>query len=49
VVGAGGFGAPLIFAIIALQWSRTFTIVIVLIVTVTLIDLLSGSIRKKLV
>jgi phosphonate transport system permease protein len=49
VVGAGGFGAPLIFAIIGLQWSRTFTIVIVLIITVTLIDLLSGSIRKKLV
>ena len=49
VVGAGGFGAPLIFAIIGLQWSRTFTIVIILIITVTLIDLLSGSIRKKLV
>jgi phosphonate transport system permease protein len=49
VVGAGGFGAPLIFAIVGLQWSRTFTIVTILIITVTLIDFLSGSIRKKLV
>ncbi|XFA98919.1 phosphonate ABC transporter, permease protein PhnE [Candidatus Izemoplasma sp. B36] len=49
LVGAGGIGAPLIFAIRSRRWDRTAIIVIVLIITVTLIDLISGSIRKKLV
>lgn len=49
LVGAGGIGAPLIFAIRSRFWERTFTIVIALIITVTLIDFISGSIRKKLV
>jgi len=49
LVGAGGIGAPLIFAIRSRRWDRAFTIVIVLIITVTIIDYISGKIRKKLV
>ncbi|MCF7924573.1 MAG: phosphonate ABC transporter, permease protein PhnE [Candidatus Izimaplasma sp.] len=49
LVGAGGIGAPLIFAIRSRRWDRAFTIVIVLIITVTIIDFISGKIRKKLV
>jgi phosphonate transport system permease protein len=49
LVGAGGIGAPLIFAIRSRRWDRAFTIVIVLVITVTIIDFISGKIRKKLV
>lgn len=49
LVGAGGIGAPLIFAIKARDWERTGIIVIVLIITVTIIDIISSKIRKKLV
>ena len=49
LVGAGGIGAPLLFAIRSRNWERTFTIVFVLIITVTLIDYISGKIRKNLV
>ncbi|XMB72113.1 phosphonate ABC transporter, permease protein PhnE [Mycoplasmatota bacterium WC30] len=49
LVGAGGIGAPLIFAIRSRRWDRTAIIVFVLIITVTIIDLISSSIRKKLV
>ncbi|MDT8336746.1 MAG: phosphonate ABC transporter, permease protein PhnE [Candidatus Izemoplasmatales bacterium] len=49
LVGAGGIGAPLIFAIRGRFWERAGIIVIVLIITVTIIDFISGRIRKKLV
>ncbi|MBN2880168.1 MAG: phosphonate ABC transporter, permease protein PhnE [Clostridia bacterium] len=49
LVGAGGIGAPLIFAIRNRAWSRAGIIIIVLIVTVTIIDQISGRIRKRLV
>lgn len=49
LVGAGGIGAPLIFAIRSRNWERTFIIVIALIITVTIIDFISGKIRRKLV
>lgn len=49
LVGAGGIGAPLLFAIRSRAWDRTFTIVIVLVITVTIIDFISGKIRNKLV
>lgn len=49
LVGAGGIGAPLLFAIRSRAWDRTFTIVLLLIVTVTIIDFISGKIRKNLV
>ncbi|MEX1377407.1 MAG: phosphonate ABC transporter, permease protein PhnE [Eubacteriales bacterium] len=49
LVGAGGIGAPLIFAIRNRAWSRAGIIIIVLIITVTVIDQISGRIRKKIV
>ncbi len=49
LVGAGGIGAPLIFAIRTRVWPRAMMIVIVLIITVTIIDSISSRIRKKLV
>ena len=49
LVGAGGIGAPLIFAIRSRAWPRAAIIVILLVITVTIIDMLSGRIRKRLV
>lgn len=49
LVGAGGIGAPLIFAIRTRAWPRAMVIVLVLIVTVSLIDMVSSRIRKRLV
>lgn len=48
VVGAGGIGAPLIFAIQARSWDKVSIILIGVIVTVFIIDTLTGVIRKKL-
>ncbi len=48
LVGAGGIGATLIFAIQAARWSRVSIILLTVIVTVFLLDLLTGFIRKKL-
>lgn len=49
LVGAGGIGAPLIFAIRSRVWSRVGIILIVLVIVVTIIDLVSGRLRKRLV
>jgi phosphonate transport system permease protein len=49
LVGAGGIGAPLIFAIRSRVWPRVGIILIVLVVVVTIIDLVSGRMRKRLV
>ena len=49
VVGAGGIGTPLIFALDARNWSRVGIILLGIIVMVTIIDLISGYIRKRLV
>lgn len=49
VIGAGGIGTPLIFALSARNWPRVGIILLGIIVMITLIDLLSGYIRKKLV
>lgn len=49
LVGAGGIGAPLIFAIRSRAWPRAAIIIIVLILTVTIIDQISGRIRKRIV
>jgi phosphonate transport system permease protein len=49
LVGAGGIGAPLIFAIRSRAWPRAAIIVILLVITVTIIDAISSRIRKKLV
>jgi phosphonate transport system permease protein len=49
IIGAGGIGTPLIFALQSRSWSRVGIILLGIIVMVTLIDYLSGFLRKKLV
>lgn len=49
IVGAGGIGTPLIFALEARGWSRVGIIILGIIVTVTIIDYISGYLRRKLV
>lgn len=48
LVGAGGIGAPLIFAIQARNWDKVSIILLAVIVTVYALDILTGVIRKKL-
>ena len=48
LVGAGGIGATLIFAIQGRRWDRVSIILLTIIVTVYLLDVLTGYIRKKL-
>lgn len=48
LVGAGGIGATLIFAIQACRWSRVSIILLTVIATVFLLDVLTGWVRKKL-
>lgn len=49
IVGAGGIGTPLIFAIQTRSWERVGIILIGVIIMVTLVDGISGMIRKRLV
>lgn len=49
IIGAGGIGTPLIFALSSRDWDRVGIILLGIIVMVTLIDLLSGYIRRKIV
>jgi phosphonate transport system permease protein len=49
IVGAGGIGAPLIFALQGHSWDRVGIIVIGIVVMVSIIDYISGAIRKRLV
>lgn len=49
MVGAGGIGTPLLFAIQTRSWQHMGIILIGIIIMVTLIDLLSGTLRKRLV
>lgn len=48
LVGAGGIGAPLIFAIQARNWDKVSIILLSVIVTVYMLDILTGYIRKRL-
>lgn len=48
LVGAGGIGTPLIFAINGRSWDRVGIILLGIVVTVTIIDFISGKIRAKL-
>ncbi|MBN2980849.1 MULTISPECIES: phosphonate ABC transporter, permease protein PhnE [Cohnella] len=48
VIGAGGIGTPLIFALSTRSWERVGIILLGIIVTVTVIDLISGYFRRKL-
>jgi len=49
LVGAGGIGAPLIFAMNAYRWSEVGSILIGLIVLILVIEYISNRIRSKLV
>jgi phosphonate transport system permease protein len=49
VVGAGGIGAPLIIASMQRKWEEVGMMLIVIIVVVTVIDLISSQIRKRIV
>jgi phosphonate transport system permease protein len=49
MIGAGGIGTPLIFALEGRNWSRVGIILLGIIITVTIIDYISGYIRKRLV
>lgn len=49
VIGAGGIGTPLIFALSSRNWDRVGIILLGIIVMITVIDLISGMIRKRLV
>lgn len=49
VIGAGGIGTPLIFALTSRNWDRVGIILLGIIVMITIIDLISGALRKKLV
>ncbi|MCE5125958.1 phosphonate ABC transporter, permease protein PhnE [Staphylococcus aureus] len=49
VIGAGGIGTPLIFAIQTRSWDRVGIILIGLVLMVAIVDLISGSIRKRIV
>ena len=48
MVGAGGIGTPLLFAIQTRTWSRVGIILLGIVVTVTVIDWISGTLRRKL-
>ena len=48
LVGAGGIGAPLIFAIQARSWDKVGIILLAVIVTVYLLDIFTGWVRKQL-
>lgn len=49
LVGAGGIGTPLMFALNTRDWNRVGIILLGIIVMVVVIDWISGWIRKKLV
>lgn len=49
IVGAGGIGAPLILATYQRNWDEVGMILVVVVVFVSLIDILSGAIRKRLI
>ncbi|WP_245954729.1 phosphonate ABC transporter, permease protein PhnE [Paenibacillus flagellatus] len=49
IIGAGGIGTPLIFAINGFSWPRVGIILIGIIVTVSIIDYISGALRKRIV
>lgn len=49
IVGAGGIGAPLLLATYQRNWEDVGMILFVVVVVVSVIDILSGKIRSKLV
>lgn len=49
LVGAGGIGAPLIFAMNGYKWSEVGSILIGLMILILIVELISNKIRNKLV
>ena len=49
IVGAGGIGFPLLMSIGGYNWERVSMILIAMIVTVVIVDTISGAIRKRLI
>lgn len=49
LIGAGGIGTPLIFALQTRSWDRVGIILIGLVIMVAMVDLISGAIRKRIV
>ncbi|WP_369903099.1 phosphonate ABC transporter, permease protein PhnE [Bacillus manliponensis] len=49
VIGAGGIGTPLIFALSSRNWPRVGIILLGIIIMVMIIDFISSSIRKRIV
>ncbi|MGG3892135.1 phosphonate ABC transporter, permease protein PhnE [Metabacillus fastidiosus] len=48
VIGAGGIGTPLIFALTSRDWDRVGVILLGIIIMVSAIDLISGKVRSRL-
>lgn len=48
IVGAGGIGTPIIFAVASRSWDRVAIILIGVVVAVSVIDAVSGAIRRRL-
>ncbi|QDP41789.1 phosphonate ABC transporter, permease protein PhnE [Radiobacillus deserti] len=49
IIGAGGIGTPLIFALQSRDWERVGVILLGIIVMVSIVDVISGYLRKKVV
>ncbi|SFT05570.1 phosphonate ABC transporter, permease protein PhnE [Marininema halotolerans] len=49
IIGAGGIGTPLIFALNSRDWDRVGIILLGIIIMVIIIDAISGAIRKRIV
>ncbi|MED4053501.1 phosphonate ABC transporter, permease protein PhnE [Niallia taxi] len=49
VIGAGGIGTPLIFALSSRDWDRVGIILLGIIVMVTIIDAISGFLRRRII
>ncbi|MCI2843120.1 phosphonate ABC transporter, permease protein PhnE [Staphylococcus hominis] len=49
LIGAGGIGTPLIFALQTRSWDRVGIILIGLVIMVAIVDFISGAIRKHIV
>ncbi|WP_313467289.1 ABC transporter permease subunit, partial [Carnobacterium sp.] len=48
LVGAGGIGAPLIFAIQTRSWGKVSIILLGVVLTVFMLDFITGILRKRL-
>ena len=49
LVGAGGIGSPLIFAMNSYRWNQVGSILIGLIVLILIVEFVSNKLRNKLV